>query len=218
MDALLLPNQGLRPRAVLGAIDSNKLRTDTNIFRKPDPNSIMDGLLLPNQGLRPRSVFIAIDSNTVQTDRNVLPQKPDPKRFTFASSTKVARASPANKPPVVTPPAVDEEDLPVPAEGRKWEAMQQELDDLFVKQSKERMCGVPLIDMPNILEQNGVSLFDHQKDGIRWLVHKEVTNQDVPPFYKKKKFGSKVHWRCTITSLILKEDPEPLKHSILADE
>jgi hypothetical protein len=178
----------------------------------------MDAFVLPNQGLRPRAVLGAIDSNTLRTEaRNIL-QKPDPKRFTFASSIKVARATPPNKLPVVTPPAVDEEDLPVPAEARKWQAMQKELDDLFVKQSKERMNGVPLIDMPKILEQNGVRLFDHQKDGIRWLVHKEVTNQDVPPFYKPRKFGAKVYWHCKITGCVIKEDPEPLKHSILADE
>ena len=50
-----------------------------------------------------------------------------------------------------------------------WKSVQKELDELFVKQSKDRMKGVPLIEMPKILVDNingsGMQLFDHQKDG-----------------------------------------------------
>ena len=50
-----------------------------------------------------------------------------------------------------------------------WKSVQKELDQLFVKQSKNRMNGVPLIEMPKILVDNinssGMHLFDHQKDG-----------------------------------------------------
>lgn len=46
-----------------------------------------------------------------------------------------------------------------------WKPIQKELDALFVKQSKERMKGVPMIAMPKIFKQNGVTLFDHQKEG-----------------------------------------------------
>mmetsp|Transcript_2312 Transcript_2312/g.5512 ORF Transcript_2312/g.5512 Transcript_2312/m.5512 type:complete len:161 (+) Transcript_2312:513-995(+) len=46
-----------------------------------------------------------------------------------------------------------------------WKPLQKALDDLFVKQSQERMKGVPMIDMPEILIKNGVQLFDHQVEG-----------------------------------------------------
>ena len=46
-----------------------------------------------------------------------------------------------------------------------WKPFQKELDELFVKQSKERMKGVPMIGMPKILEKNEIQLYDHQKEG-----------------------------------------------------
>mmetsp|Transcript_17003 Transcript_17003/g.35100 ORF Transcript_17003/g.35100 Transcript_17003/m.35100 type:complete len:161 (-) Transcript_17003:767-1249(-) len=46
-----------------------------------------------------------------------------------------------------------------------WKPLQKALDDLFVKQSQERMQGVPIIKMPEILVKNGVQLFDHQVEG-----------------------------------------------------
>ena len=56
---------------------------------------------------------------------------------------------------------------------RDWKSIQKELDDLFLKTSNDRMENVPLIDIPQILIDNGVDLYQHQIDGIRWLVHKE---------------------------------------------
>lgn len=46
-----------------------------------------------------------------------------------------------------------------------WRSVQKELDELFVKQSRERMKGVPMIEMPEIFVNNGVQLLEHQVEG-----------------------------------------------------
>lgn len=88
-----------------------------------------------------------------------------------------------------------------------------------MKQSNERMSGVPETDMSEILSDNGVELYQHQIDGIRWLAHKESGQSGVPPYYKSRKYGSFEYYRCTLSGKVFKgRDPPPLTHSILADD
>jgi hypothetical protein len=206
-------------------------------------STIMDALLRqtlpPGQQRPPRAVLGSVDPNTVPTPLGLL-QKPgsyDPTRFlktTTASVVKMPQPVVLSNQPILPKPAVilpDTANAAAPSTANptappadtttqeyNWEETQKELDQLFVKQSKERMNGVPMIGMPKIFEENEVQLHDHQKDGIRWLVHKEVTNESVPPFYVPRQFGSCEYLRCIITSSIHKEPPAPLRNSILADE
>jgi SNF2 family DNA or RNA helicase len=89
-----------------------------------------------------------------------------------------------------------------------------------VKQSNERMSGVPEIDMSEILSDNGVELYQHQIDGIRWLAHKESGQSGVPPYYKLRKYGKFAeYYRCTLSNKVFKgRDPSTLTNSILADD
>lgn len=89
-----------------------------------------------------------------------------------------------------------------------------------MKQSNERMSGVPEIDMSEILLDNGVELYQHQIDGIRWLAHKESGQSGVPPYYKLRKYGRFAeYYRCTLSNKVFKGcNPPPLTNSILADD
>jgi hypothetical protein len=190
---------------------------------------------------RPRAVLGSVDLNTTVPTPLGLLQKPgsyDPTRFLKTTTALVMKPPQpivlsnqpiAPKPAVILPdnanaaaPAANPTAAPAPADTTTleydWKETQKELDQLFVKQSNERMNGVPMIDMPNFFEENGVQLHDHQKDGIRWLVHKEVTNETIPPFYVPRQYGSCEYLRCTLTNIIHKETPAPLRNSILADE
>jgi hypothetical protein len=106
------------------------------------------------------------------------------------------------------------------AEKEDWKTTQMQLDLLFLKQNKDRMKDVPVIPMPEMLEENGIVLFDYQEQGVRWLVHKERTNTAIPPFYTPRALGNAKdrHWYvCSITGKFHSTRPEPLRHSILAD-
>ena len=109
---------------------------------------------------------------------------------------------------------------------RNWQAVQKELDDIFVQQTKERMRHVPNIDMPKILTRNeDLTLYDYQQDGIRWLVHKEVSSPvAIPSFYKQKvarpgltSKDMSIQYECTLTKRVYETRPQPIRGSILAD-
>ena len=166
-----------------------------------------------------RKVFGAVDPNSLHQRSN-------------NGNKKSTTIDPAiqNTPQVILqqdPAAVVEE---IPATPHKlleqealamdWKDAQQNIDHLFEDCLKAQFKGVPKISMPNILRKNGVSLFEHQVDGIRWLTHREKTNTTPAPFYAERKFGSKVLWSDKIQSgrVNYDEKPEPVKGSILADE
>jgi hypothetical protein len=109
-----------------------------------------------------------------------------------------------------------EEPRPAASEDKDWMTTQKELDELFTKQLKERMDDVPKIDMPEILTNNGVKLYKYQKQGVQWLVHKETTHDDLPPFYTERHFG-RIWFENTLTKRMQRERPEPIRASILAD-
>ncbi|KAK3127858.1 hypothetical protein QOZ80_7AG0579280 [Eleusine coracana subsp. coracana] len=57
-------------------------------------------------------------------------------------------------------------------------------------------------------------LFDHQKEALGWLVHREESN-DMPPFWEESKEGG---FENVLTNQTVKERPPPLKGGIFADD
>lgn len=197
MENLLRSNQGInKPRSVLGHVNPNTARP-------------LAGNQKPGFNKDPSRVFktTPVSKPLLPSSESLTNQVAPPNQATPSFGVHQENANAAVTAP--TPTKVEELD---------WKSAQKELDKVFAMQSRQRMKGVPKIAMPEIFEKNGVKLYEHQVEGIRWLVHKEKTNEEVPPFYKKRPFGSKQYWRCRITGTIHKEDPEPLHNSILADE
>lgn len=57
-------------------------------------------------------------------------------------------------------------------------------------------------------------LFDHQKEALGWMVHREES-PDMPPFWEESKEGG---FENVLTSQTVKERPPPLKGGIFADD
>ena len=116
--------------------------------------------------------------------------------------------------------AAEEEARPVASQDKDWMTTQKELDELFTMQLKTRMDHVPKIDMPELLTTNGVKLYKYQKQGVQWLVHKETTNEALPPFYRERPMGfqkERIWYENKLTKRMQRERPEPIRGSILAD-
>ena len=94
-----------------------------------------------------------------------------------------------------------------------WKTQQKELDDMFEKESKEKMLNLPAMEMPAAFGE--VELLEHQIDGIRWLCHRETGNIE-PPFFKKVTEQKKVMWLSEITSSSQSTPPKPITGGILA--
>ncbi|KAL3910186.1 MAG: hypothetical protein SGILL_007793, partial [Bacillariaceae sp.] len=118
-------------------------------------------------------------------------------------------ASTRRLPPTVTRKQVD------------WRQQQQELDNLFDKQSEEQLQNLPPLDVATKLSKLTTSLLEYQLLGVRWMLSKEVSDNDDPssiPFYNKvKEKGSDV-WLCSITNASQTEPPVPIRGGIQADE
>lgn len=100
-----------------------------------------------------------------------------------------------------------------------WKKTQKELDDMFELQSREKMLSLPDIPMPTQFENNeNLSLFEYQKEGIQFLVNQETRVDATPPFYKLRRYGSVERWYCNITQRSSAIKPQPIRGSILADD
>jgi len=53
-----------------------------------------------------------------------------------------------------------------------WEKERKDMDKLFEQQAEEKLQNLPPFDKPKAFKKT-LKLFDHQKDGIRWLVQQE---------------------------------------------
>jgi SWI/SNF-related matrix-associated actin-dependent regulator of chromatin subfamily A3 len=93
-----------------------------------------------------------------------------------------------------------------------WKTAQQSLDDMFEKISKEQMMNLPDLSFPAALT---AKLFDHQKQGIRWLYQRETDTRKEAPFYKKVKEKGKTVWLSEITNSSQPDPPAAVKGSIL---
>lgn len=95
----------------------------------------------------------------------------------------------------------------------EWEAKRSELDQMFEKAAQEQIANLPDYEMPELLSH--LHLYNHQKNGIRWLVHQE--RDVVPPYFLEKKEGGQRRWQCNITKVVQLAPPAPVRGGILAD-
>ena len=104
------------------------------------------------------------------------------------------------------------------ADGRSSSTVEREaLDRLFEQVSKEKLQGLEVIEMPK--ELKNVKLYDHQKQGISWLFHNEMSNV-LPVWWENAPNNAgtaKLQYRCTVTQESRMDPPRPVKGSILAD-
>jgi hypothetical protein len=87
------------------------------------------------------------------------------------------------------------------------------LIDFFNEQCKHQLENLPDMEMPKQLTQ---TLFDHQIQGVKWLVQRE-RGQEPSPFYQKQVEGSKTVWFCNITNASQDYPPKIVRGGILAD-
>ena len=171
-----------------------------------------------------RKVFGSVDPNTIRQQPNASSDKNATATSHHPTKAPVAQILPQQEPTRLSEVLGIQETpqmlLPQEALAMDWKDAQKSLDHLFEDCLKAQFKGVPKISMPSIFRTNGVSLFQHQIDGIRWLTHREKTNTTPAPYYTERKFGSKVLWSDKIQSGRVNYDvrPEPVKGSILADE
>lgn len=99
---------------------------------------------------------------------------------------------------------------------KEWEGGTMELDQMFDRLSRDQVGRLPKYPMPELLlkamAKRNVSLFEHQVQGIRWLIHQE---RDEFPSYFKQQGNS---WRCLITKCSMNHRPRPVRGGILADD
>ena len=94
--------------------------------------------------------------------------------------------------------------------------LQKELDLIFEKQAREKLDNVPRYAMPSQFRP-GLTLFDHQIEGIRWLVHQERSGGAEAFFTETRNVNGTKGWRCIISEKLRTEPPKRSKGSILAD-
>ena len=58
-----------------------------------------------------------------------------------------------------------------------WKKENKEMDKMFESQSKQQLQDLPPFEQPKGFKKS-VTFYDHQKDGIRWLLQQE---QNAPP-------------------------------------
>ena len=94
--------------------------------------------------------------------------------------------------------------------------LQKELDLIFEKQAREKLDNVPEYEMPSQFRP-GLTLFDHQIEGIRWLVHQERSGGAEAFFTETQCVDGTKGWRCIISDEVRTTPPKRSKGSILAD-
>jgi len=96
-----------------------------------------------------------------------------------------------------------------------WTNQRANLDAMFESQSKAQLAQLPAVDFDKLPLTS--DLFQHQKTGIQWLLHKEQ-GQAVVPFYRKVQEQGKTAWLSDITHCSQAVAPMPVRGGILADE
>lgn len=94
--------------------------------------------------------------------------------------------------------------------------LQKELDEMFEKQAREKLTNVPDYKMPSQFRQ-GLNLFDHQVEGIRWLIHRERSGGAEGLFAETHRANGEKAWRCKISDKLQTQPPKRAKGAILAD-
>ncbi|TVU37539.1 hypothetical protein EJB05_10858, partial [Eragrostis curvula] len=88
----------------------------------------------------------------------------------------------------------------------------RDVDKLFSLVGKEGKGKIEPMEAPGDVVVS--ELFDHQKEALGWLVHREESG-DLPPFWEESKEGG---FENVLTNQVVKERPPPLKGGIFADD
>lgn len=145
------------------------------------------------------------------------------KRKPFQSLTnttpqqRVVIGAPLTKPSIVNETDVDDakvaaDDAEAATTTETWNTAKRELGAMFQSQARDKLIRLKK-DHPQPKPKHlNATLFPHQEDGLRWLIHQE-TNGEVPPFF----YRWRERWRCKITHKSFPEEPKPVRGGILAD-
>jgi hypothetical protein len=98
-----------------------------------------------------------------------------------------------------------------------WESAQKEMDQMFKEQARDKLRGIPDIEVPGELQANNVDLFPYQRDGLRWMHAQETRSEEeaIPPFFVLKPNGK---WRCALThNRVQDAKPPAVRGGILAE-
>jgi SNF2 family DNA or RNA helicase len=96
-----------------------------------------------------------------------------------------------------------------------WHTTHRELGQIFQQQARDKMIKLRQNNNFQIPTTLKATLYDHQVDGLRWLLHQE-TNGEVPPFFERHELSGKC--KCKITHKLFAELPMPVRGAILADD
>jgi len=94
--------------------------------------------------------------------------------------------------------------------------LQKDMDLMFEKQAREKLADVPEYEMPSQFRP-GLTLFDHQKEGICWLIHQERSGGAEAFYTEIKCANGQKAWICNISNKVQLIPPKRAKGSILAD-
>jgi SNF2 family DNA or RNA helicase len=98
-----------------------------------------------------------------------------------------------------------------------WKKENKEMDKMFDSQAAKQLRDLPPFEMPEGFQKH-VKFFDHQKDGLRWLLQQE-TNAPPNPFVRKRQLkGGTVALYDRLTRGRIAKAHAPIKGSILADD
>jgi hypothetical protein len=159
----------------------------------------------------------------------VLPTAPHPKPTQMSQSEAEASASSATAasgPMAPTKPGSfltpDEESMlqminsSVELSEQDWLQQKDALDDMFDEQARAQLENLPNYQMPALHLKSRLKLFEHQVQGIRWLIHQE--KQDLPSYFERQVRNGRTSWMCKITRTRYKTKPHGMKGGILADD
>lgn len=96
-----------------------------------------------------------------------------------------------------------------------WQQQEEALNKMFDKQLEDQYKNLPDVSMPSCLK--GITLFDFQIKGVKWLLKKE-TDPSPAPFYKQVTEKGKKVWFCEITNSSQVAQPAETRGSILCDQ
>jgi SNF2 family DNA or RNA helicase len=98
-----------------------------------------------------------------------------------------------------------------------WKKQNKEMDKMFESQSAQQLQNLPEFVRPKEFKKS-VTLFDHQVDGIRWLL-KQEQNAPPNPFVRERRLkdGTLAVYD-KLSQARLKTPHPPVKGSILADD
>lgn len=96
-----------------------------------------------------------------------------------------------------------------------WQQQEEALNKMFDRQLDDQYKDLPDVSMPTCLK--GITLFDYQIKGVKWLLKKE-TNPSKAPFYRQITENGKKMWFCDITNSSQTHAPNEIRGSILCDQ